>query len=373
MCREAETDTKALLVAHCQTYPLAQISDLLKLLHQRVFWCGHLVEDEAAALKRLREEAQALPPEEGGPLCEEIGGGVCRLHLRVLGQSSLSLETLGRFFLATAAESPGSAGAFEEKANILIGLCEDGTLPFSSAEAVRALEESRAGGHPAQRHSQPFRAGYAPAYRVVKKVFCDFLPLFCRIDALAKGGRRVRVAIDGKSGAGKSTLAALLGSVYGCNVFSMDDFFLPAGEKTAERLSQPGGNVSYERFAQEVLTPLESGDSFAYRAYCCRTQTMSEPVAVSPNPVSIVEGVYSLHPHLSRFYEVRVFLSVSGEAQRRRLLARSPGLYDRFVREWIPLEETYFDALEIAAQCDFIFCSDADGEYTLKGGHKCGL
>ena len=36
---------------------------------------------------------------------------------------------------------------------------------------------------------------------------------------------KVNVAVDGNSGAGKSTLADLIGDVYDCNVFHMDDFF----------------------------------------------------------------------------------------------------------------------------------------------------
>jgi len=185
--------------------------------------------------------------------------------------------------------------------------------------------------------------------------FCDFLPLICSIDELTQTRTRVTVAIDGNSAAGKSSLAARLQSIYSCNVFSMDDFFLRPFQRTPERLGQPGGNVDYERFGKEIIEPLRSGMPFVYRPYDCRTQKLSEPVAVTPRPLNIIEGVYSLHPHLTGAYDIKVFLALDEAEQRRRLSERNAKLYNRFMREWVPMESRYFEFFDISAQCDFIF------------------
>ena len=70
-----------------------------------------------------------------------------------------------------------------------------------------------------------------------------------------RGGRLV-IAIDGKCATGKTTLAARLASGLDADVIHMDDFFLPPAKRTQQRLSEPGGNVDYERFMEEVLLQL---------------------------------------------------------------------------------------------------------------------
>ena len=83
-----------------------------------------------------------------------------------------------------------------------------------------------------------------------------------RIDDLLKTGDQIVIAIDGNCTAGKTTLASVLAKEYDCNVFHMDDFFLRPEQRTAQRYAQPGGNVDYERFREEVMIPLKAGKSF---------------------------------------------------------------------------------------------------------------
>ena len=188
------------------------------------------------------------------------------------------------------------------------------------------------------------------------KALYEYLPLISRIDALALKKKSITVAIDGNSAAGKSSLAALLQSVYACNVFSTDDFFLQPFQRTRQRLGEAGGNVDYERFFKEVLEPLQHGAPFSYRVYDCQRQILSEEQrSVMPNPLHVVEGVYSLHPYFHFTYDIKVFLRIDEEEQRRRLAERSMELYDRFLHEWIPMEKQYFDVFQIAEQCDFVF------------------
>lgn len=356
MGRPDDNKLKNLLLEQYEKYPLSQDSDMLKLLYQSEFGCGHMAPDKARSLDMIIEEAGALPQTAlKGDVFDYIGNGLCRLHLRVLRQGALLPDTLSGFFMHTANQSAGNAESFEKKAMVLLGLCKSEFLPFEANEVSKILEENRVHGYPAMGHSQQFRDVYTPAYRVVSKVFCDFLPLFCRIDQLRQLQKTVTVAIDGNSAAGKSSFVALLKSIYSCNVFTMDDFFLRPSQRTPNRLSEPGGNIDYERFCEEVLAPLKSGEAFTYRPYSCRTGELTAPVSVTPNPINVIEGVYSLHPRFDGEYDVKVFMGLSEEQQRRRLLERNPNLYDRFVCEWLPMEKMYFEQMKIPDKCDFVF------------------
>lgn len=164
------------------------------------------------------------------------------------------------------------------------------------------------------------------------------------------------VAIDGRCGAGKTTLAALLKEEIGCNVIPMDHFFLQPGQRTKERMQEPGGNVDYERFLEEVMRPLSQGLAFSYRQFDCKKMELSSLIQMKPKDVTIVEGSYSCHPSLWDFYDLRVFLSIEPEEQIRRIRSRNGSeAVSRFRDHWIPLEEQYFSAYRIQERCDLVF------------------
>lgn len=166
----------------------------------------------------------------------------------------------------------------------------------------------------------------------------------------------VLIAIDGRCASGKSTLANRLLWHYGedAALFHMDDFFLPPEMRTAERLSQPGGNIHHERFLIEVLEPLKKGFAFRYDRYDCQTGGYAA-VRAERKKVTIVEGVYALHPLLYPHYDLKVFVTLEKDLQLERLLIRGgPERTRRFVEEWIPMEEKYFRFFGIREQCDLV-------------------
>lgn len=173
-----------------------------------------------------------------------------------------------------------------------------------------------------------------------------------RIDALLQTGKPVVIAIDGNCTAGKTTLASVLEKEYDCNVFHMDDFFLRPEQRTAERYAQPGGNVDYERFQEEVLEPLKRGKAFSYRPFSCRTFSLADAVEVTPKTLSIVEGTYCLHPYFGDVYDWKLFLSVDPELQRERIYQRPQQVQERFFTDWIPMEKLYFDFYQIPGSAD---------------------
>lgn len=182
--------------------------------------------------------------------------------------------------------------------------------------------------------------------------------VFSRIDTLLSRGSKIIVAIDGNSGSGKSTLAEALGSNYDCNIFHMDDFFLRPEQRTEERMREVGGNVDYTRFKDEVLNKLKEKTEFEYQIYDCSMGKLTKYIKVSPKKLNIVEGVYSMHPILQGSYDLKVFLGIDVETQKQRILQRS-GKYmlQRFLNEWIPLENEYFSKMNIAERCDLVITS----------------
>lgn len=186
----------------------------------------------------------------------------------------------------------------------------------------------------------------------------NYSEVFSKIDDMISQGNEVTVAIDGNSGSGKSTLAEALNSVYDCNVFHMDDFFLRPEQRTDGRMQQVGGNVDYERFKAEVLDKLKKGADFEYQIYDCSVSKLTDYVKVVPKKLNIVEGVYSMHPTLRDAYDLKIFLRIDAEAQKKRILLRG-GEYmlKRFLNEWIPLENEYFSKMNISERCDLVITS----------------
>ena len=165
---------------------------------------------------------------------------------------------------------------------------------------------------------------------------------------------RVIVAIEGKCTSGKTTLAAQLAQHYDCNLFRMDDFFLRPEQRTPQRHEEIGGNVDYERFLEEVLIPLQSGEAFSYCPFDCTTFTLSDPVTVTPKKLNIIEGTYSLHPSFGDIYDLKILLTVDTATQRQRILERPDFLQDRFFSLWIPMENRYMEEFQISEKADLI-------------------
>ena len=279
----------------------------------------------------------------------------------LLRHSGLRTETVQKLFLLTAEQPRGSREGFLQKVSELQVWLEDRDGPVRPEEVSAALRRWQLEGESPFRHSAGYRRLYAPAYRVLEERYCAFLPLFGAIDARLRRGEPFRVAIDGNCAAGKSTLAALLNQVYGCPVIPMDHFFLRPDQRTPERLAEPGGNVDYERFAQEVLRPLLKTGRACYRPYDCGTRMLADPVEVPPAPFWVVEGSYSLHPTLRDGYDLKVFLSVEPEEQLRRIERRNgPAMLERFRHEWIPMEERYFSTYAVRSGCTLHFPEDRE-------------
>ena len=179
------------------------------------------------------------------------------------------------------------------------------------------------------------------------------------IDCLLKESKNLIIAIDGNCGSGKSSLASRLADEYDCNVLHMDDFFLRPEQRTKERLSEIGGNIDYLRFKREVLDKLKQHKEFEYQIYDCSVGKLTDYIKVIPKKLNIVEGVYSLHPTFIDAYDLKIFMEINKETQVKRILKRSgKAMLQRFIEEWIPLENEYFSKMNIAENSDIVLKTD---------------
>jgi len=184
----------------------------------------------------------------------------------------------------------------------------------------------------------------------------DAVPFITEKANLIKASKgRCIIAIDGRSASGKTTLAAALSSVFNADVVHMDDFFLPIPLRTPGRLSEPGGNVHYERFAKEVLPNLDSCQSFSYGIFDCGIMEINNKQTIGASPFRLIEGAYSLRPAFGAYADLSVFCDIDPKTQMDRIIKRNgPEKADVFKTRWIPLEERYFSAFPILESADLV-------------------
>lgn len=357
---------KNIILEHVKKYPLMEIRDVAKLIYQSEFGGGHMIPNSQISLKRIQEEYNSLTPEALNvpSVVENIGNGLARIYLSCLG-NDVPAEVLNEMFVHSANNKKGTIAGLEEKMKMVVSMCQEELIPFSADEAVKFFEAWEQNGYPAMSHSETYRQNYHPAYRVIENNFVKLYEVIHKVHGILNDVGVVEtdsaitrkpyvIAIDGMSGSGKSTFSALLHKVFPeSNLFHMDDYFLQHSQRTIERLAEVGGNVDYERFYSEIICHLEDKTGLSYRKYDCCTQILGNFESVAWQPLVIIEGSYSHHPYFKNVYNLRVFLNVTPEEQRERILKRN-GEYmlNRFISEWIPKENAYFEKFDINNAAD---------------------
>lgn len=335
------------LLNQMKRHPSMQPQDIVKLCYQAAFGADHLLTDKEAAYQYFQSEFFSVDS-ASIPLYEEISPHFCRINLAAWKKLNLPPQWLFQMFACSASSPHGSEELFDRYIEIAHSLIESGNITASVTEWANFRKHYESCGIRPLHHSQLYRDHERPAYRVILSSFIRLLPLLVKLSALPEKNTARIVAIDGPSASGKTTIAAQLEKILEAGIIHMDDFFLPQDLRTNNRLAQPGGNVHYERFIEEVLPSLSSMEAFSYRKFDCSLMRFNGKREVPKAKWRIVEGAYSCHPEFGNYMDLRVFLEIDAVEQHRRIHARNGEEMARlFAERWIPMEEAYFQQYHI--------------------------
>lgn len=340
-----------LLQEHYIQYPLMTETDLLKLLYQEAYGPGHLVTDTEVFLERLENENDSFSRQECRT--ERIGSHFSRFYPNRLNQNQKKM--ILRMVQMSSDYVHDSEKLFAEGIELVCEEIRKGKLQLSE-EMLRnqVLHWEKTGRQPFS-HSERYRNAYQPHYRVMLDAFARNFSLFERVgEMLSEHADRMVVAIDGKCATGKSSLAELMARFFDGVVFHMDEFYLRKNQRTPERYREPGGNVDYERFQEEIFDHL-SEDEIVYRPIDHETFEPGKEKHVQMKKLVIIEGAYSLNSYFGEPYDLKILLQEKFAERLERIEQRNGNkLLEEFKNRWIPLENLYFEKCEIHKHCDII-------------------
>lgn len=318
---------------HYKKYPLMTNQDLYKLILQSEIVGSHLISSPLFSLQYLNDEANKLQPLYQD-LYEYIGNDFLRVYLRPYIKYQLSLEYLNGAFVTTVNNNHGNKAAFMNRLN-----------EFNLKDKNFYNDEYSC------HHSKVYSDNYFPNYRVIKNQYVTDEMKYIQIhNFISNLNRPCIISLEGKCGAGKTTITNKLKDAIDITVINIDDFFLPQERKTAARLNETGGNIDYESIYQ-LLETLSHTKNVTYFRYNCSNRTY-EKVQLQTQDIIILEGVYSYHPYFRKFIDKLIYLDINYDTQLQRLKTRSN--FGRFVNEWIPLENNYFDHENIKYNANLI-------------------
>lgn len=316
-----------------------EFQDVIKMCYQAAFGAEHLLTDLDKARSFFDEEFDTTEPRDV-PLYEYISEDVARVDLGAWKASGMPEEWLFDMFVMATKENYGGEEQMHENLAEVVRI-----MP----EMSKAAEEYMAGGIRPVHHSERYREANKPAYRLVDRKHLRLIPILVAAHEAGEG----TIVIDGPCASGKSTMAIQLAEILDGVVVRVDDFFLPMELRTEERLAEAGGNVHYERFKEEVIPGLASGEAFKYARFDCGVMAYTGFADVPASKWRIVEGSYSHHPYFGNYGDIRVFSMVDEEEQWCRILTRNgEEMAKRFKKLWIPMENRYFREYNIYNKAD---------------------
>ena len=335
-----------------QMHPSLRPQDVVKLCYQAAFGAEHLLADMERAKKYLQEEYDAVTAADI-PLYEPISPEICRVNLAAWKFHGLPAEWLFSLLAASPFAKEEREGMFLQYLAAAETVLNEISVTFSAADWQAYLAEYQKTGLAPVHHSEIYRKKENPAYRVVDRKCTRLFPILQRAAEKRNADRPCVIAIDGRAASGKTTMAEQLQKILDADVIRMDDFFLPLELRTAERFALPGGNVHHERFAKEVLPHISLAEAFSYRIFDCGRMDYHGTREIGTKQFRIVEGSYSCHPVFGDYADITVFSHVDAEEQLRRILKRNgKEMAEMFCSRWIPLEEAYFQAYQIAEKAE---------------------
>ena len=163
-----------IILDHLARYPLMEVRDLYKLIHQATQGSEHAVQNIDAARRWLECEMceMSVVPKEPEVDLISSNGRIARIHLRPYLASGGNPDKLLEAFIRTANTFHGSIEELEQSWSQAIQMADKGLIPYQKHEMQSFIERMRLLNFPAVHHSPGYETAYHPAYRVIA---VDFL------------------------------------------------------------------------------------------------------------------------------------------------------------------------------------------------------
>jgi hypothetical protein len=160
----------------------------------------------------------------------------------------------------------------------------------------------------------------------------------------ARAGDTRVIAIDGRSGAGKTVLAYRLGEDLGAPVVRIEDLY--GGWDGLER--------GIDLMADAVLAPIASGRSPLVPHYDWVARQWSEPVAIQPTGLLIIEGVGVGARRVAEFVSFLVWLELAADERKRRAFSRDGDSFGPHWDAWAAQETRMLARERIRVRADLV-------------------
>ncbi len=162
-------EISSILLDHQKRYPLWQIKDVYKLLHQAAMGSEHAVQDVAGVRAWMERELNEMGEGPNDPLIDPLSpdDDIVRVHLRPLVSKGIEPEKLLEAFIQTAREYRGSWSGLAHFLKVAIDMTSIDALHFNQRELGHFFDKMQYLNYPAQHHSAEYEAAYRPAYRVI--------------------------------------------------------------------------------------------------------------------------------------------------------------------------------------------------------------
>lgn len=320
---------------HLKKYPKMTNQDIIKLIYQETLGPNHIISDQNRVLNYLQKELEENHSLFNN-LYEYIGTNYVRMDIHKYYQYFNNIDTLFNLFLNSL------------NPNQDLNLLKDTLNNFLSKEDLKDYNYLPVS------HSDIYKSSYLPHYRIIKSSLLTIEHKVIQLDNyLSLLPNKTIISLEGRCASGKSTITSKLKHKY--TVIPIDDFFLPINLKTKERLNEIGGNINYE-LVKKMLVELKQAlkrnlEVFSYSAFDCSKQEYYTKEIILKDKV-ILEGVYSASIYFRELIDKIAYLYVDKETQLKRINNRS--LKEKFINEWIPLEEKYFEHILIEEIVDII-------------------
>lgn len=320
---------------HLKKYPKMTNQDIIKLIYQETLGPNHIISDQNRVLNYLQKELEENHSLFNN-LYEYIGTNYVRMDIHKYYQYFNNIDTLFNLFFNSL--SP----------NQDLNLLKDTLNNFLTIDDLKDYNYLPIS------HSDIYKSSYLPHYRIIKSSLLTIEHKVIQLDNyLSLLPSKSIISLEGRCASGKSTITSKLKHKY--TIIPIDDFFLPINLKTKERLNEIGGNINYE-LVKKMLVELKQAlkrnlEVFSYSAFDCNKQEYYTKEIILKDKV-ILEGVYSASIYFRELIDKIAYLFVDKETQLKRINNRS--LKEKFINEWIPLEEKYFKHILIEEIADII-------------------